>query len=267
MDLLSIVLQGIVEGLTEFLPVSSTGHIILIQKLTGFSFEQKELVTVLLQFSAILAAIIFFKKTILNILSNSLQSIKTGAIKTDLGFWITISIIPVLLIGFLLRDQISLVQESPLIIGIASILFGVVFYLIERLNYTSAYSNKITLLGFKNILMIVLSQIIAFIPGVSRSGIIIATGLSQKQNFKKSIEFAFISGIPVILIASIYEVLRYVGQIRQENLFVIFIGCIVSFVTAFFSIKLTIGFLEKKGFFRFMIYRVVFGLILLTLFL
>lgn len=267
MDFVSIVLQAIVEGITEFIPISSTGHIILIQELTAFNFAQKEFITVILQFSAILAAIFFFRKRILQISSESIINLKRRNIKNDLGIWILLSTIPILTLGYLFKDSIKIFQESGVLIGIMSIAFGILFYIIEKLNYNSSYSTLGRIPKFLNIFLINISQAFAFIPGVSRSGISISTGLLQKFNFRTSIELAFISGIPVILIASLYEIVKSLNLIKVEDLLIIIIGCTVSFITAFFSIKFTIGFLERKGFYWFMLYRIFFGIILILLFI
>jgi undecaprenyl-diphosphatase len=269
MNIIQAIIVGAVEGLTEFLPISSTGHIILTEKLLGIE-KTNNFFTVVIQFGAILAAIWFFRSRIKEILSaafSSLKAKKSYAVMDNdekYGIWIVISIIPTLLIGFLLRKKVDEWQNSTIIIIISTIFFGVLFYAIERFqkNIKPITPNKITL---QNLFVMGLAQAVAIIPGVSRSGSTIAGGLTQKMSIKDAVEISFIMGIPVILIASLYKVISGLDGLTMDIALTTLIGTLTSFFVGLWSIKLTLGLLVKRGFFPFMIYRLGLGAVLICL--
>lgn len=269
MNIFQAIILGIVEGLTEFLPISSTGHIILVEKLLGIE-SIDNFFTVVIQFGAILAAVWFFRTRIREIATASLRSIKDKkplkAMNHDekYGIWILVSILPTLLIGFLLRKKIDEWQNSTTIIIVSTILFGVIFYAIElaQKNTKKIHSKDISL---PNLLVMGFSQAIAVIPGVSRSGATIAGGLSQKIAMKDAVEISFIMGIPVILLASIYKIVSNLGGLTPGIMIMAFVGTLTSFIVGLWSIKITLGVLVKRGFFPFMIYRIALGGLLIIL--
>ena len=269
MNIFQAIILGIVEGLTEFLPISSTGHIILVEKLLGIE-STDNFFTVVIQFGAILAAVWFFRTRISKIATASLRSIKDKkpfkAMNHDekYGIWILVSILPTLLIGFLLRKKIDEWQNSTTIIIVSTILFGVIFYAIElaQKNTKKIHSKDISL---PNLLVMGFSQAIAVIPGVSRSGATIAGGLSQKIAMKDAVEISFIMGIPVILLASIYKIVSNLGGLTPGIMIMAFVGTLTSFIVGLWSIKITLGVLVKRGFFPFMIYRIALGGLLIIL--
>jgi undecaprenyl-diphosphatase len=269
MNIIQAIVIGAVEGLTEFLPISSTGHIILAEKLLGID-KTNSFFTVVIQFGAILAAVWFFRsriKTIIRATYSSLRAKKSYAdMKHDekYGAWILISIIPTLLIGFLMRKKVDEWQSSTSIIIISTIFFGVLFYAVERYlkSFKTIQTNKISL---KNLFIMGLAQAIAIIPGVSRSGSTIAGGLTQKIAIKDAVEVSFIMGIPVILIASLYKVITGLDGLTPDIIFTTFIGTLTAFFVGLWSIKLTLGLLVKRGFLPFMIYRICLGISLIYL--
>jgi undecaprenyl-diphosphatase len=269
MNIIEAIILGIVEGLTEFLPISSTGHIILAEKLLGIE-KTNNFFTVVIQFGAILAAIWFFRHRIQKIIAVTYSSIKAKksyasmAHEEKYGIWILISIIPTLLVGFLLRKKVDEWQNSTTIIIFSTILFGIVFYLIEQYQKrTQTISpDKITL---QNLFVMGLAQAVAIIPGVSRSGSTIAGGLTQKIDIKDAVELSFIMGIPVILLASLYKVVSGLDSLTMDLVLITLVGTLTSFVVGLWSIKLTLGLLVKRGFLPFMIYRLCLGTALICL--
>jgi len=264
MNLVQVVLIAFVRGLLEFLPISSTGHIIVLQKFMGLT-QVNEFFTVILKFGAILASIYFFRVKIVNLFKNSVNNYKDGNIKNDKLFMIGISTIPSLLIALIATLKLDVLQNSILIIALASITFGITFYIVERIYIVRR--NKITFdkLTLKNLLIIGTVQGIAVIPGVSRSGSTISAGLTQNLDFNESIEISFIMGIPILLVATLYEFVKYFHTFSKDLAIYTAIGLVISFITGLFSIKLTLGWLSKWGFFPFMIYRIFFGVFLLAL--
>lgn len=269
MNIIQAIILGVVEGLTEFLPISSTGHIILVEKLLGVE-KTNSFFTVVIQFGAILAAVWFFRSRIKEIILASWGSLKSKKQYTKMsndekyGIWILVSIIPTLIIGFLLRKKIDEWQNSTTIIIVSTIVFGILFYVIEKYqaNQKTIDTKQISL---KNLLVMGFAQAIAVIPGVSRSGSTIAGGLTQKINIKDAVELSFIMGIPVILIASLYKIVTGLDGLSFDVIVMTMIGTLTSFIVGLWSIKLTLGLLVKHGFFPFMIYRVGLGAVLICL--
>lgn len=249
------IILGIIEGLTEFLPVSSTGHLIITQKFLGLQVD--EFYTVVIQLGAILASVYYFRVKIWNLLT------KFKPIYTLLA----VSLAPVILVGFGLKDKLNALENSTVVIALATIIFGVLFYLIEQKHPT----NYKTIKDLKPLdaLLIGLSQATALIPGVSRSGATISGGTIQGLNRIEAIEFAFLLGIPTILLASLYKVFSLLkkGEIALQSTLLIntSIGFVVSFIVGLLGIKLTLGLVNKYGFKPFMIYRVALGVFLLLL--
>jgi len=262
MNLYQIIILAIVEGFTEFLPVSSTGHLIIAQKLLGLK-QVDEFTTVILQLAAIMAAFFYFRKRIIKIVKNTYWNIKNRQCQKDLGIMIVISILPTLAIAFILKDFINVLQNSTLVVGLSTIIFGIGFYLIEKVYLKNQKRLNLEQASGKNIYIIGLFQIFSLIPGVSRSGATVSGGLTQNMNFKDSIEVAFLMGMPIMLAASIYEICKTLSDISITDFSNISIGFLVSFLVALCSIKLTIGLLSRNGFFPFMIYRILFGLFIL----
>jgi undecaprenyl-diphosphatase len=270
MNIIQAIILGVVEGFTEFLPISSTGHIILAEKLLGIQ-KTDTFFTVVIQFGAILAATWFFRSRLGEIGKACVGAIKDRKNYAKMtndekyGIWVLVSIIPTLIIGFLLRKKIDEWQNSTLIIIASTVFFGILFYLIERmhLGVKTIEKKEITI---KQMIVMGLAQAISVIPGVSRSGSTIAGGITQKISMKDAVELSFIMGIPVILIATAYKLISNINGITYEMLFLTSVGTITSFVVGLWSIKLTLGILVKRGFFPFMIYRVGLGLLLTILY-
>ncbi len=264
MNLLQIIILSIVEGITEFLPVSSTGHLIFTQKLLGLT-QVDEFITVVLQLGAILAAVFYFRNRIFTIYKNTFLSLKNNKIQHDLGAWILVSIIPTLAMGYVLKDYIAEFHNSTLLVVVSTIIFGVIFYVIERLYIPKTNKIDLETVRFRNVFTMGIYQIFSLLPGVSRSGITVSGGLTQNLTFKDSIEISFIMSIPVMLVASGYEVVKNISTVDTSKLGILVVGLIVTFITSFLGIKLTLGLLTKHGFLPFMIYRIVFGVVFLLL--
>lgn len=263
MDFIQLIFISVTRGLLEFLPISSTGHVIILQKLLGLP-ETNEFLTVVLKFAAILASIYFYRKKIVEILTNTIKNIQKREFLTDKGIMIMIATFPSLIIAFIASKYLDVLQNSTLIVAVNSIIFGTIFYLIERY-----YANKPKIspekVSIKNLLVMGTVQGIAVAPGVSRSGSTTAAGLSQNLKIEDSVELSFLMGIPLLTIATGYEVLKYGHTFSPEMIFSSVVGFIITFLFALLSIRLTLGWLTKYGFKPFMIYRVIFGIVLIGL--
>lgn len=278
MTWLQTIIIAIVEGLTEFLPVSSTGHMIIAQKLLNVpSTEFVKAFTVIIQFGAILSVIILYYKKFYNGIDfqqtkssfkdfpkvdwkNFLQSI-------DFYWKIFIAFIPAVILGFLFSDDIDALMESVTVVAIMLILGGILMLFVDRIFNKQAENQSLT---YKKSLIIGLAQCVAMIPGVSRSMATIVGGMSQKLTRKNAAEFSFFLAVPTMFGATVLKLYKLVAnpesrQVLIENINILLAGNIIAFIVAILAIKFFIEFITKYGFKAFGYYRIIVGSILLVL--
>lgn len=247
------IIIAIVEGLTEFLPISSTGHMIITSTLLKIEKDEfTKLFEVVIQLGAILAVVVSYWKKFFNF-QNWTFYIK-----------LIIAVIPALLIGFLLSDKIDALLESPLTVSITMLLGGIVLVFIDR-----AFKNPVIdtepRITYTRAFMIGLWQCVAMIPGVSRSAASIIGGMQQRLTRKLAAEFSFFLAVPTMFAATAYKLLKGYKLIHKEEIGLLVLGNIVAFVVALIAIKFFIGYLQKHGFKWFGYYRIIAGIILLIL--
>ncbi|NLA63024.1 MAG: undecaprenyl-diphosphate phosphatase [Bacteroidales bacterium] len=254
MSLLETIIISIVEGLTEFLPVSSTGHMIITQALLGVeSTEFVKAFTVNIQFGAILSVIVLYWKRFFQ--------------SWDFYFKLLIAFLPAAIIGLLFIDYIDALLESVLVVAIMLVIGGIFMLFVDK------WFNKTTVnqeMGWKRALQIGFWQCIAMIPGVSRSMATIVGGMSTKLTRKNAAEFSFFLAVPTMAAAGGYKLLKLLldpsGRVMlQDNLITLLIGNVIAFIVAMGAIKFFIGFLTRHGFKAFGYYRIVVGGILIAL--
>jgi len=249
MSWLDVVVLAIVEGLTEFLPISSTGHMIIAQHVLNVSSSEfLKTFIVNIQFGAILSVVVLYYQRFFK----------------SLRFYYTlfIAFLPAAVIGFLLGDYIDALLENVFVVALALLLGGIVFLFVDKWFEKNIHENEPT---YKNALIIGLFQCIAMVPGVSRSAATIIGGLSQKLTRKTAAEFSFFLAVPTMFAASAYKLLKTYTFINSENFKYLLVGNLVSFVVAMLAIKFFIYFLTKYGFKWFGWYRIVVGLVILIL--
>jgi undecaprenyl-diphosphatase len=254
MTLIQTIILGIVEGLTEFLPVSSTGHMIIAQKL--LSIESTDFVkafTVNIQFGAILSVVVLYWKRFFQTF--------------DFYWKLIIAVLPALVLGFLLSEKIDLLLENVTVVATMLVLGGVLMLFVDK---WFDKTNEDQSIGWKRALKIGFYQCIAMIPGVSRSMATIVGGMTTKLTRKNAAEFSFFLAVPTMAAASGYKLLKLFldpagKSLLSENLITLLIGNLVAFVVAMAAIKFFITFLTKYGFKAFGYYRIVVGLAILIL--
>ena len=247
MTIFEAIIIAIVEGITEFLPVSSTGHMIITQELLGMEINDfVKAFTVNIQFGAILSVIILYWKRFFQ----SLQ----------FYYKLLVAFIPAAVIGFLLSDFIDNLLENVVVVAVMLVLGGVVLLFVDKWFKNPSKDQNIT---YPTAFKIGLIQCIAMIPGVSRSAATIIGGMSQKLDRKTAAEFSFFLAVPTMFAASGYKLLQNYKTITPENIDILLIGNVVAFVVALIAIKSFIAFLTKYGFRVFGYYRIVVGLIIL----
>jgi undecaprenyl-diphosphatase len=256
MTILETVVIAVVEGITEFLPISSTGHMIITEALLGMNIDEfTKAFTVNIQFGAILSVVVLYWKRFL-------QS-WTFYQKLFVAF------LPAAVIGFLANDLIDKLLENVLVVAITMFVGGVLLLFVDKWFSKESQDQEVT---YPKALKIGFWQCIAMIPGVSRSAASIIGGMQQKLSRTNAAEFSFFLAVPTMAAASGYKLLKIIlapngMSMLKDNLTTLLIGNIVAFIVAMIAIKTFITFLQKHGFKVFGWYRIVVGLILITLLL
>jgi undecaprenyl-diphosphatase len=258
MNIFHVIVLAIIEGLTEFLPVSSTGHLVVASAFMGIGKDEfVKLFEIVIQLGAILAVVVlYFKRFFRSI---------------DFYIKLVIGVIPAVIFGLLLKKKIDLLLESPLVVAIAFVLGGIILLFVDE------WFNKPTINDEKEInhltaLKIGFFQCLAMIPGVSRSAASIVGGMTQKLSRKAAAEFSFFLAVPTMFGATLKDLYDFYkhGNIAaaelQHDIQYLLIGSAIAFVVALLAIRSFITFLEQKGFKLFGMYRILAGIVIIILY-
>ena len=274
MNILETIIIAIVEGLTEFLPVSSTGHMIITQNILGVeSTPFVKAFTFIIQFGAILSVVILYWKRFFK-LNQTPAPEGAGAFKRFLHkydfYWkLFVAFIPAAVLGLLFNDAIDAMLESVVVVAVTLILGGIFMLFSDKIFNKGSEKTELT---EKRAFCIGLFQCISMIPGVSRSMATIVGGMAQKLTRKAAAEFSFFLAVPTMLAATLFKMLKIFteengAQILKENLDTLIIGNVVAFIVAMLAIKFFINFVTKYGFKAFGWYRIVVGGVILIMLL
>ncbi|GGD71712.1 undecaprenyl-diphosphate phosphatase [Croceicoccus mobilis] len=256
---LTAILLGIVEGLTEFVPVSSTGHLILASAMFGYDAEEWKVFNVVIQLGAILAVVVNYWRTFwaagIGIFHRQPESIR-------FVINLVVAFMPAAVIGLIMKDYIDILLASPMVVPWALVIGGIAIIVIEKYAKEGPPSG-IGQLPVKQALGVGCLQCLAMVPGVSRSGATIMGALAMGIERRTAAEFSFFLAIPTMLGASTLEVLQYRDEIASGNMTVgwdeIAIGFVVSFIVALIVIRAFVAYVSKAGFTPFAWYRIIFG--------
>lgn len=259
MSLLEAIIYGIVQGLGEFLPISSTAHIVLAPWL--FGWEDPGLAfDIALHMGTLVAVAVFFWKDWIRLIKAGLTDVKSSDGKL---FWcLVLACIPGGILGLIFEEYIETVFRNPLLIGIALIVMGFVIYIADRYSKSEVELKDV---GPKRSLLIGVSQGLAMIPGVSRSGITMATGRALKIKREDAARFTFLLSTPFILLSGLYKAKDIVNVSVEALPFAAAI--VTSAVVGLLSIKFLLGYLKRKGFGIFAVYRFILGAIVIAVYL
>ncbi|WP_214072703.1 undecaprenyl-diphosphate phosphatase [Mucilaginibacter sp. dw_454] len=258
MNIIHVIVLAIIEGLTEFLPVSSTGHLVVASAIMGIGKDEfVKLFEIVIQLGAILAVVVlYFKRFFRSI---------------DFYVKLIIGVIPAVIFGLLLKKKIDILLESPLIVAIAFVVGGVILLFVDE------WFNKPTVTDEKEIshltaFKIGLFQCLAMVPGVSRSGASIVGGMTQKLSRKAAAEFSFFLAVPTMFGATLKDLYDFYkhnvisATEMHHDIKYLLIGSLIAFIVALAAIKSFITFLEQKGFKVFGIYRILAGIVIIVLY-
>ncbi len=256
MTIFEVIVLAIIEGLTEFLPVSSTGHMIIASSFMGIQSDDfVKLFTVAIQLGTILSVVVlYFKRFFKNL---------------DFYYKLLVAFIPAVIFGLLFSSKIDQLLESPLVVAISLLLGGIILLFVDKW-FKDGDVDDADLISYPTALKIGFFQCLAMIPGVSRSGSTIVGGMSQKLTRKAAAEFSFFLAVPTMFAATAKKLLDFYKDghtINAHEINLLLIGNVIGFVVALIAIKSFIGYLSKYGFKMFGIYRIVVGGIILVLLL
>ena len=289
-ELLKVIFLGIVEGITEWLPISSTGHMILVDEFIKLNVSQefKELFFVVIQLGAIFAVILlywnklwpFYIRPITKrqrAMANKMPAVQRGAYlfveqfcdkeKWILWFKIFVACLPTIIIALPFNDIIEEKFNNYVVVAIALIVYGVLFIVIENYNRRRRAScRNLQELSFKTALIIGAFQVLSVIPGTSRSGSTIIGGILAGTSRTVAAEFTFFLAIPVMFGASLLKLVKFGLSFTGTEIIILIVGCLVSFVVSILAIKFLVGYIKKHDFKAFGWYRIILGVVVLGYF-
>ncbi|PUZ22097.1 undecaprenyl-diphosphatase [Chitinophaga costaii] len=256
MNLIQAIILAIVEGLTEYLPISSTGHMIIASSVLGINKDEfVKLYEVAIQLGAILAVVVLYWKKFFVFDKN----------RFAFYFKLFIAVLPALIFGYLFADKIDALMESPLTVGITLLLGGIFLLFVDKM-FTNPKIDSVEKVTPFQALRIGFFQCLALIPGVSRSAATIVGGMQQKLTRSEAAEFSFFLAVPTMAAATGYKLLkgRELIMANHDNLKLLLIGNVIAFVVAMLAIKFFIGALKKYGFKMWGYYRIIVGAAILA---
>jgi undecaprenyl-diphosphatase len=261
MDLIywKALILGIVEGLTEFLPISSTGHLILAGDLLDFNDERGKVFEIVIQFGAILAVCWEYRAKLVSVVSGLVQK-QEAAQRFTLN--LIIAFIPAAILGLLFASKIKAHLFAPVPVALAFIVGGLVILWAERRDHKISVES-VDDMRWQDALKVGCAQTLALIPGTSRSGATIIGGLLFGLSRKAATEFSFFLAIPTLTAATLYEVVKYRSLFHAHDWWLFAVGAASSFVSAFFCVRWLLRFISRHDFTAFAWYRIVFGLVVL----
>ena len=275
LDIIKSIIFGIVEGITEWLPISSTGHLILVEQFLKFNKVSPEfwsMFQVVIQFGAILAVVIIYLKKIWPFTQNKKEGIKPNGIlsyfnKDIMNLWgkILVGCIPAAIVGILFDEVFEELFYNPTCIAIALIVFGIAFIIVENKNKTKRKEKeKSSEITYKDSIIIGMFQLLAAIfPGTSRSGATIIGGLLIGLSRPNAAEFTFYLAIPTMLGASLLKLVKFGLAFTGAELIILLVGMFISFIVSMIVIKFLMSYIKKHNFKVFGYYRIILGIIVL----
>lgn len=254
-DILTAIILGIVEGLTEYLPVSSTGHLILATELLGYDAEQWTLFNIAIQPGAILAIVVLYWRTFVDVLTGMFrQDPRAFAFVRNL----LIAFVPAVVIGLAFGDSIEMLLESAVVVAWALIIGGVAILIVERYANPKE-SDGVAGVTLRQSVLIGVAQCLAMIPGVSRSAATILGAMAFGVDRKTAAEFSFFLAVPTLTGATVFQLMRHGDKLTSDGLGLIAIGFVVSFLVALVVVKAFVTIITHIGFAPFAWYRIAIG--------
>ncbi len=261
MDNLHIFILAVVQGLTEFLPISSSAHLVLLPSFLDWP-DQGLVFDVAVHFGSLLAVLFYFRSEVRRMIRAWLRNVSGGEADQDslLAWWVIVATLPAIIFGFLLQEVVEQSLRSPWIIAMASIGFGLLLW---SADVKGARKRDEYSLQFKDALLIGLFQVLALIPGTSRSGITITLGLFLGLTRAAAARFSFLLAMPVIFASGVLQTVRMFVEVNPIGWDELALGIVLSAISAGLCIHVFLRLVERIGMLPFVIYRVILGLVIL----
>lgn len=274
MNVIQAILLGIIQGLTEFLPISSTAHLTIAGKLTGLVSSQNPdhwtAFIAVIQMGTLAAVLFYFYKDIINIissffkenLSSSRQTIKNQSLNSRLGWYILFGSVPIVVIGFGLKKLIEgALTKNLTLIAVALIVLALILALAEK---TAKFKKEMVDVSLWDAILVGFAQCLALLPGASRSGTTITAGLFLGMKRETAARFSFLLSIPAVFGSGLYEFYKSLKYITSEQMLLVFVATLFAAVSGYLSIAFLLKFLKTNTTWGFIIYRVILGAIILA---
>lgn len=262
MDWIQALWLALIQGLTEFLPVSSQAHLVLYSLFTGELYQGLDF-DIMLHAGSLVAVVVYFRRELLAMASDWLRLLTGGPVTRDsrLAWWILIATVPAGVLGFVFKDHAELALRSPLIMALALIVFGL---LLGWADWRQRGQRDEYELSLKDVLIIGFAQALALIPGTSRSGITITAALFLGLNREAASRFSFLLSIPIIAAAGLLAGLELAESGLQTGVGVLIVGFVAAAISAYACIHFFLAFIRRIGMLPFVVYRVILGIVLLS---
>ena len=263
-DIIKAIILGIVEGLTEFLPVSSTGHLILVNQFIAFDEQFTKMFDIVIQLGAILSVVVYFRARLFTFVKENGSYFHSQT--ADLWKKAIIGVLPALVIGAMFGKRIQDSLFHPAVVALALVIGGIALILLESRTHREKISS-IPMLDYKTVILIGLIQCLALIPGTSRSAATIIGAMLLGCSRLVAAEFSFFLAIPTLFAASVYSLLKIEFTMTSEEIVVLAVGFAVSFIVALLVIAGFMKFISRRDFKPFGYYRIILGGLILAFFL
>jgi len=265
-NIIKVIILSLIEGISEFLPISSTGHLIVGTAVLNFD-AMGAVFEIFIQIGAVVAVILYYRATFVQ------HAREVGSNPLIRRFWLLIFVafIPAAVLGLLFDDQIEAVLFSPTVVAISLIIGGIAFLIVERLPRfresigETQEKGELTEVTFRQALTVGLVQVLALIPGMSRSGTSIVGGMLSGMNRRIATEFSFFLAIPTLGGATVYTLVRSLSELQSDDLFLLLLGAVLSGVFAWFAIDWLLKYISRNSFVIFGYYRIIAGIVILLL--
>ncbi len=264
MDIIQAAVLAFIQGVTEFLPVSSSGHLVLVPKLFGWP-DQGLAFDVAVHLGSLVAVLVYFRTDLINMLRGLVVHLTGGPASPEscLAWSVIFATLPVGLAGFILNDWIEINLRSAVLVGFASLVFGAILWGVDR---RSADEGNLNQINFKKVLIIGCAQVLALIPGVSRSGMTILAGRYAGLSRSNAARFSFLMSIPVILLASGLKSWQLFGSDAQIDWAILAFATVLSGLIAYACIHWFLGFIKRYSMVPFALYLMILGVIIISMF-
>lgn len=264
-EIIKAIILGITQGITEFLPISSTAHLRIVPAIFGWE-DPGAAYTAVIQIGTMLAVIIYFLKDLIKIYSKVLSNLLNKKFITDLdsklGWYIIIGTIPIGVFGLILEDLIENEFRSLLVIALSLIFFALILLIAEKTSRKNLDLSNITL---GKALIVGIAQVFALVPGASRSGVTITGGLFAGFNRETAARFSFLLSVPAIFLSGVYEFYKIFPELTNEGAVSLFVGTVFSFISGILAIEFLLRFLRTHSTYIFIWYRIALGIFLMIL--